>query len=133
MSCQAGPDGTCQFGPSYAQLGCRVALQGTEAKDGQLVTDLVDPRGVLAGEEVALGDEQGDQDGSPGSYPVVLGDSGLGAVNGFDGSFEVDPGVRQVQLDGDASVHGADAENAAQLGQQRDEPGVDRGGVRFSP
>ena len=64
---QAGPDGTCQFGPSYAQPGCRVALQGTEAKDGQLVTDLVDPRGVLAGEEAALGDEQGDQDGSPGS------------------------------------------------------------------
>ena len=45
----------------------------------------------------------------------MLGDSGLGAVNGFDGSFEVDPGVRQVQLDGDASVHGADAETRRSL------------------
>ena len=52
-----GPNGACHLGPCDAQLGSRVALQGPEAEDGQLVADLVDPRGVVAGQEVAFGDE----------------------------------------------------------------------------
>lgn len=43
-------------------------------KDVQLVADLVDPWGVLADEEAALGYEEGYQAWPPCSYPVALGD-----------------------------------------------------------
>src|ERR1700736_4128694 len=86
----AGPNGACQLGPCDAELGRRVALQSTEAQDGQLVTDLIDPRGVVAGQEVALGDEEGDERRSPRPYPVLLSDCGLSAENRLDGGFEVD-------------------------------------------
>ncbi len=65
-------------------------------EQGELVTDLGDPGGFLAGQEAALGDEQGEQDRSPGAGPVALGDGGLGAVDGLDGGLEIDPRVREV-------------------------------------
>ena len=46
-----------EFGSAEAQPGCRVAFQGAQAQFGQLVADLVDPGGVFAGKEAALGHE----------------------------------------------------------------------------
>jgi hypothetical protein len=54
-------------------------------------------------------------------------------VDGLGGGFQVDPGIGQAQPDRGAPVHGAGAEDPAQLGQQRVEPGLDRGGVGFAP
>ena len=54
-------------------------------------------------------------------------------MDGLGGGFEVDPGIGQAQPERGAPVHGIGAEDPAQLGQQRVEPGVDRGGVGLSP
>ena len=54
-------------------------------------------------------------------------------MDGLGGGFEIDPGIGQAQPDRGASVHGVGAEDPAQLGQQRVEPGIDRGGVGFAP
>src|ERR1700736_673022 len=45
----AGPDRGGELGSADAQPGCRVALQGAQAEHRQLVADLVDPGGFLAG------------------------------------------------------------------------------------
>ena len=54
-------------------------------------------------------------------------------MDGVGGGFEVDPGVGQAQPQGGAAVHGVGAEDPAQLGQQRVQPGIDGGRVGFSP
>ena len=54
-------------------------------------------------------------------------------MDGLGGSFEIDPGIGQAQSEGGAPVHGVGAEDAAQFGEQRVEPAVDRGRVGFSP
>jgi hypothetical protein len=54
-------------------------------------------------------------------------------VDGLGGGFQVDPGDGQAQPDRGAPVYAVGAEDPAQLGQQRVEPGVDRGGVGFAP
>lgn len=93
----ASADSAGEFGSGDAEFGGRVALQGTQTKDGELVADLADPGCVLAGEEAAFGDEQGGEDRPPSAEPVVLGDGGLGAVDGLDGGFEVYPGAGQTE------------------------------------
>ena len=97
------------------------------------MADLVDPWGIFAGKEVALGHEQCGERWPPRPGPVLLGDRGFSPVDGLGGGFQVDPGIRQAQPDRGASVHGISAEDPAQLGQQRVEPGIDRGGVGFAP
>ena len=97
------------------------------------MADLVDPGGVFAGEEAALGYEQRGERRPPRSRPVLLGDRGFGSVDGLGGGFEVDPGIGQAQPDRGAAVHGVGAEDPAQLGQQRVQPGIDRGRIGFSP
>jgi hypothetical protein len=62
----------------------------------------------------------------------VLGDGRFGPVDGVGGGFQVDPGTGQAQPDGRAPAEGVGAEDAAQLGQQRVEPGIDGGGVGFA-
>ena len=69
----------------------------------------------------------------PGACPAALCDGGFGAVDRLDGGFEVNPGIRQVEPKGGASVDGAGAEDAAQLGEERVEPGIDGGRVGFAP
>ena len=54
-------------------------------------------------------------------------------MDGLGGGFQVDPGVRQAQPQRGAPVQAAGAEYPAQFGQQRVEPGVDGGRVRFPP
>src|ERR1700722_16972371 len=65
-----GPDGGGQLGPTDAESGCGIAFECTQSQEGELISDLVDPGGVLGGEEVALADEEGGQGGSPGSGPL---------------------------------------------------------------
>ena len=54
-------------------------------------------------------------------------------MDGPGGGFQVDPGSGQAQPDRGAPVHGVGAEDPAQLGQQRVEPGIDGGGIGFAP
>ena len=54
-------------------------------------------------------------------------------MDGLDGGFQVDPGVGQAQPDRGAPVEGVGAEDPAQLGQQRVEPGIDGGRIGFAP
>ena len=54
-------------------------------------------------------------------------------MDGLGGGFQIDPGIGQAQPEGGAPVHGIGAEDPAQLGQQRVEPGVDRGRIGFTP
>jgi hypothetical protein len=129
----AGPDGTCQLRSRDTQgCGC-VAFEGADMKDIELVTDFVDPWGVLADEEVALGDEEGYQAWPPRSYPVVLGDRRLSTVDGLSRGFEINPRLRQIQPEGRTPVDSVGAEDAPELRQQRVEPGVYCGRVWLSP
>ena len=97
------------------------------------MADLIDPRSILAGQEVAPGHKQRGERRAPCPLPVLLGNRGFGPVNGLGGGFEIDPRIRQAQPQGGAPLHGIDAEGPPQLGQQRVEPGVDRGRVRLAP
>ena len=54
-------------------------------------------------------------------------------MDGLGGGFQVDPGLGQAQPDRGAPVNGIRAEDPAQFGQQRVEPGVDRGWIGFTP
>ncbi len=54
-------------------------------------------------------------------------------MDGFGGGFQVDPGLGQAQPDRSAPANGISAEDPAQLGQQRVEPGIDRGRIGFTP
>ena len=54
-------------------------------------------------------------------------------MNGFDRGFQIDPCVAQAQPESGAPRHGIGAEDPAQLGQQRVEPGVDRSRIGFTP
>ena len=54
-------------------------------------------------------------------------------MDGLRGGFQVDPGVGQAEPEGGAPVHGIGAQDPAQHGQQRVEPGVDRGRIGFTP
>ena len=126
-------DGTSQFGTSQAESSGCIAFQRTQAKQCQLMTGFIDPQSVIAGQEVALGDEEGHQDGPPGPPPILLGGGGLGAMNGLDSGFEVDPGMGKLQLDSGATIQGLDAEHPAQFGKQGIEPGIYRRRVGFVP
>ena len=129
----AGSYGARQLGSADAQPAGGIALEGADVEEGQLVPDVVNPRGILSGEEVALGDEQCHEGGSPGTRPVLLGDGRLRAMNGLNGGFKIDPGVRQVQLQSRAPLDRVRPQDSAQFGQERIEPGNDRRGVGFSP
>jgi hypothetical protein len=78
----AGTNRACELGSRDAELSRRVALESTEVKEGQLVTDIVDPRGVLSWEEVATGDKKGHDDAIRRS----LESSGLSRVSTAAGS-----------------------------------------------
>jgi len=54
-------------------------------------------------------------------------------VDGLGSGFKVYPRVGETQPDRGAAIHGARAEDAAELGQQRVEARVDRGGVGLAP
>ena len=54
-------------------------------------------------------------------------------MDGLGGGFQVDPGLGQAQPDRGAPVNGISAEDPAELGQQRVEPGIDRGWIGFTP
>ena len=54
-------------------------------------------------------------------------------MNGLGGGFQVHPDIRQAEPQRRAPVHALGAENPAQLGQQRVEPGIDRGRVGLPP
>ena len=62
---QKDPDGV------ETEFARGVALRSAHPQHGELVADLVDPGGVLAGKEAAFGDEQCDEDRSPRSGLVV--------------------------------------------------------------
>ena len=62
----------------------------------------------------------------------MLSDRRFGSVDGLGGGFQVDPRTGQVQAENGAPVT-IGAEDPAQLGQQRVEPGVDRGRIGFPP
>jgi hypothetical protein len=83
-----------QLGAPKTELGGGVALERPDLEKAELVPDVVDPRCVLAREKSSLGDEQSQQDGTPGPSPVLLSDRRLGPVNGDGGRFEVDPRIR---------------------------------------
>ncbi len=127
-----GPDCCCQLGSPDPESRGRIALEGLQAQHGELVANLVDPGGVLAWEEASFGDEKGRQRGAPGSRPLLLGDGGLGPVDGVGGGFEVDPGV-EAKPQGGATIDGVRTEDPAQLGEQRVQPGVNGDRVGFSP
>jgi hypothetical protein len=86
-----GPDGRGQLGPAQAQPGGGVTLQGTQPQLGELVADLVDPGCVLTGQEAPFRDEQRGQRRPPRPPPVLLGDRGLGPVDGLGCGLQVDP------------------------------------------
>jgi len=89
----AGSDCAGQFGPGNRELDGRVAFQRANMEHTQLMAGLVDPWGILAKEEVALGYEESHQHRSPGPLPFVLGHSRLRPMNALDSGFEIDPGI----------------------------------------
>jgi hypothetical protein len=57
----AGASRRGPFGAAQAEAGLAVGLQGPQPHLVELTADLVDPEGVLAREEAALGHEHGDE------------------------------------------------------------------------
>src|SRR5258708_33244539 len=79
---RTGPDGGGKLGTADAQTRRRVALQGAQAENLQLVADLIDPESLLAGKEAALGHEERGERRAPRSRPLLLRDGGFGSVDG---------------------------------------------------
>ena len=90
---------------------------------------LADPRRIFTGQELALGDEHGNEGRAPGLSPATKRDLRLGAVRGRCCGLHIDLSVRtQHQPQGCPAVDGSCAEKLAQLRDQRIEPDIGRRG-----
>ena len=121
-----------ELGSADAQPGYRVALQGAQAEHRQLVADLVNPRGVLAGRKPRSATNSAVSAGPHARAQSCWAteDSARWTASTAASRSTQAPGRHSRSVERPPPCR---PEDPAHLGQQRVEPGIDRGRVGFSP